>query len=226
MRKTSDAEFTSRPIAPRFHLDDHDAICLVRLERLFAEALSQIDDGNDPPTQVDDALDIVGRVWNGRDFRDADDFPHHRNRQSEGFAPDPKADDLEFLVHDGFVSFQERTISAYSARLVAFRGRTAPAGLPVVGMRLFQSEAIHRIEQVARELGHLLGGRSEFGGTGCGLLHELAHPLHRANDGLRARGLLFDRGIDFLSDFGEAVGGLGDLSGAAGLLHGGGANFL
>ena len=63
-------------------------------------------------------------------------------------------------------------------------------------------------------------------GTGSGLLHEFAHFFHRAHNALRAGSLLFDRRINFLRDFGQAIGGLGDLCGAAGLLHGGRADFL
>ena len=76
------------------------------------------------------------------------------------------------------------------------------------------------------ELGHLLGGGGQFRGTRGGLLHQLAHSFHGSHNRLRSRSLLFDRGIDFLRDFREPVGGFGDLRGAARLLRGGRADLL
>src|SRR5258705_363748 len=62
-----------------------------------------------------------------------------------------------------------------------------------------------------------VGNRGEF---------RHAHLFHRAHNGLRAAGLFFDGGINFLGDFGEAVGGFGNLSGANRLFVGGSADFL
>src|SRR5215470_3357126 len=45
-----------------------------------------------------------------------------------------------------------------------------------------QNEAIHTVEQIARELEHLFGRRRKFGGACRGLLAPLTHLVHRAND--------------------------------------------
>src|SRR6266704_2446928 len=107
---------------------------------------------------------------------------------------------------------------------------TAPAGLVRAGrpclVRTIQNKAVHAVEQVAREFQHLLSGGGEFRGTGSGLLHEFAHLVHGADDGLSARCLFLNGGIDFLGDFDEAAGGLGNLGRADGLFVGGGADLL
>jgi len=55
------------------------------------------------------------------------------------------------------------------------------------------------------------------------LLHEFAHLVHGADNGLGAGGLLFDGGTDFLGDFSKAASSFGDLRRADRLLVGGSA---
>src|SRR5215469_264592 len=108
--------------------------------------------------------------------------------------------------------------------------RVAPgSGNLAVAARLrgtIDDEAIHAVKQVAGELEHLFGGGGQLGGTGSGLLHQFAHLVHGADNGLRAGSLFLDGGVDLLGDFGEAVGSLGNLRGADGLFVCGGADFL
>jgi len=59
-----------------------------------------------------------------------------------------------------------------------------------------ENKAVHAIEQVAGELEHLLGSGGEFGRTRCGLLHQFAHFVHGADNGLRTGSLFLDGGID------------------------------
>src|SRR3984957_5838229 len=47
--------------------------------------------------------------------------------------------------------------------------------------RGIENETVHAVEEVARELEHLLGGGGQLGGARCGLLHEFAHLVHRAD---------------------------------------------
>jgi len=54
-------------------------------------------------------------------------------------------------------------------------------------------------------------GRRKLGRTRGGLLHKLAHLVHRTHDGLRAGSLFLDCGINLLRNFGEATSGLGNL---------------
>src|SRR5882724_6666551 len=111
-----------------------------------------------------------------------------------------------------------------------FPPTTVPGRIPPVRVCLLrsavQNEAVHAVEQVAGKFQHLFGGGGQLGRTGSGLLNEFAHFVHRANDGLCAGSLLFDGRIDFLGDFREAAGGLGNLRGANGLFVRGRANFL
>ena len=85
------------------------------------------------------------------------------------------------------------------------RGRPPRAASSGIAEVLFEDEAIHRFEQVARELRHLIRRGSQLCGARRGLLNQLTHPLHRANHGLRARSLLFHGRVDFLRDFGETI---------------------
>src|SRR6266700_4611434 len=84
---------------------------------------------------------------------------------------------------------------------------TAPAGLVRAGrpclVRTVKNKAVHAVEQVAREFQHLLSGGGELRGTGSGLLHEFAHLVHGADDGL-----FVGCGADLLGelvDFGDDV---------------------
>src|SRR5882724_6959940 len=99
--------------------------------------------------------------------------------------------------------------------------------IALFGLRgAIENEAVHAVQQVAGELKHLFGRGGKLGGAGSRLLNQFAHLFHRAHDSLRAAGLFFDGGINFLGDFGEAVGGFGNLSGANRLFVGGSADFL
>src|ERR1700758_5674204 len=101
-------------------------------------------------------------------------------------------------------------------RVVTAPCRTLALRTAVIGA--FENEAIHAVEQIAGELEHLLRSGGKLRGTGCGLLNEPAHLVHGANNGLGSGSLLFDGGIDFLGDLGEASGRLCDLGGTDGLL--------
>src|SRR6266403_855058 len=114
-----------------------------------------------------------------------------------------------------------RTISRTAAiRAVGFAA-TRPLYAGTV-----ENEFVHAIEQVAREFEHLLGGGGKFSEAGSGLLHQFAHFIHGANDGLGAGSLFFDGRIDFLGNFGKAAGGFGNLRGTDGLFVGSRADFL
>ena len=106
-------------------------------------------------------------------------------------------------------AYSDSSGAANHDRNAACRGALVSRGRFSLGA--VENEAVHAVEQVARKFEHLLGGGGEFGGTGSGLLNEFAHFVHGANDGLRTGCLLFDGGIDFLGDFGQAAGGFGDL---------------
>ncbi len=127
---------------------------------------------------------------------------------------------------------QERLTSAYSYSVDSLAGDTAGG---VAALRFaalaeltgtVDDEAVHVVEQVAGELEHLFGCGGKLRGTRSGLLHQFAHLVHGADDGLRAGSLFFDGRVDFLGDFRQPVRGLGDLRGADRLLVGGGADFL
>src|SRR5208337_720287 len=170
------------------------------------------------------------------DVRHADNFAHGSDTNPIGFVSDAEADDLEIFLHEvlsgsgtsdfgvfELVRFGRRTGAARSGGVAASRGGGAAR---VKLALLVDDKTIHVVEQVARKLEHLLRGSGKLGGTGSGLLHEIAHLLHGADDGLSAGSLFFDGGVDLLRDFSEAVGGFGDLRRANGLLVGGGADFL
>src|SRR5882762_7530017 len=110
-----------------------------------------------------------------------------------------------------------------------FRSATLPGRIPAVKVRrrsTVQNETVHAVQQIAGKLQHLLRGGGKFGRTGSGLLDQFAHFVHGANNGLGAGSLLFDCGVDLLSDFRETAGGFGDLRRANRLFIGGRANFL
>src|ERR1700747_1721346 len=96
---------------------------------------------------------------------------------------------------------------------------------PAVGMAIVDNEPVHRIEGIRGKLGHLLGGGGKFSRTRSGLLDELPHFLHGANNALCARRLFLNGRSNFLGDFREAVRGLGDLRRATRLLSGSRSNF-
>src|SRR5215469_3130 len=81
-------------------LHDDDSVFLAGAGGLVSETLAQIHDWNYPAAQIDHALDILGRVGDGSNFRNANDFAHHRNGHTERLMPDAEANDLKLLVHD------------------------------------------------------------------------------------------------------------------------------
>src|SRR5678815_3249291 len=64
-----------------------------------------------------------------------------------------------------------------------------------------QGKAVHRVEQFAGHLGHLLGGSGELGRAGSRRLHKLAHPLHGLYYGAGSGRLLFDGRVDLVGNF-------------------------
>src|SRR6202007_2002169 len=52
-----------------------------------------------PSAKIDNPLDIFGSIGDGGNLRHANDFADHGNRQPKCFAPDPKANDLNFFFH-------------------------------------------------------------------------------------------------------------------------------
>src|SRR5208282_2502634 len=82
---------------------------------------------------------------------------------------------------------------------------------------LFEGDVLQRLEQSARQFGHLFGGGRQLGRAGGRVLHQLAHLLHRAHHRLCPGGLLLDGGADLLGDLVQPVGGLGDLRRTHGL---------
>src|SRR5216684_2699899 len=106
----------------------------------------------------------------------------------------------------------------------ALRRRLAPrprsVALPAELRGAIQNEAVHAVQEIAGQLEHLLGCGGELCRTGGGLLHQFAHFVHGANHRLRARRLLLYRRINFLRDFREPAGGLGNLRGTDRLFRG------
>src|SRR5260221_410179 len=210
-------------------LDDENAILFVGLGRGSAESFAQIHHGDYFSAKVYDALDQVGRAWDGGDFRHADDFPDGTDANAIGFAADSKADDLEFFLHECFSALGPCQFGVFE--FAGFAGcRGTPFGRRILaGARMrgaIDDETIHGVEQVAGKFKHLFGGGGKLGGAGSRLLNQFAHLVYGADDVLRAGSLFLDGGADLLSNLREAVGGLGDLRGADGLFVGRGADLL
>src|SRR5713101_98159 len=212
--------------------DDENAVPFVGLNFGLTEAFAEVHDRNDLPAQIDDAFDQVRRAGDGSNLRNADNLAHGSDANAVRFIADAKADDLKIFFHrevSGPLGTRHFCVFEFlfAARLgVPAIGAVGFPATRALGAGAVQNKFVHPIEQVAGKLEHLLGGGGELGRTGSGLLHEFAHLVHGADDGLCAGSLLFDGGINFLGDFGEAAGGLGDLRRADGLFVGGGTDFL
>ncbi len=195
---------------------------------MLPKRFTQIHYGNDLPAQVDDALDDVRSVGDRSNFRDANDFANGADADSVRLVPDAKTDDLVVFLHvahsgQGLLTSGVLVFIAFRKSLPARTGRFT---VMTVLCGTVDDKAVHVVEQVAGKLEHLLGSSGKFSGTRSGLLNEFAHFIHGADDGLCAGSLFLNGGIDFLGDFGEAVGGLSDLRGADGLLAGCRTDFL
>src|SRR4029077_7469836 len=57
-----------------FHFSDQDTVLFVLIDLFFAEAFAQVDDGDDLAAKVDDAFNVIGRVRNRGDLRNAHDL--------------------------------------------------------------------------------------------------------------------------------------------------------
>src|SRR5690348_8403720 len=211
--------------------DDENAILFVGLNLGLAEALAQVHHGDNLAAKIDHAFDQVRSAGDRSDFRNADDLAHGGDTHAVRFVPYPETDDLKVFFHQRVSGpLGTRQFGVFEILVALFLRAAALATLVSPARALLggavEHKTVHGIEQIARELQHLLGGSRKLRGAGSRLLNEFAHLVHGANDGLRAGSLFFDGGIDFLRDFGEAAGSLGNLRGAHGLLVGGGADFL
>src|SRR5262249_48202315 len=99
----------------------------------------------------------------------------------------------------------------------------ARATLRCIGI---QNKSVHAVQQVAGQLQHLLGCRRQFRRARGGLLYELSHLVHCPYYRLGTGGLLLNRRVDFLSDFGQPARRFGNLCGSHGLLVGRRADLL
>src|SRR5690348_8735774 len=80
-------------------LGNQNAVPVTGLSGGFAEALAQVNDGNDFAAQVNNAFQVVGRIGHGGNFRHADDFVHGGDGHAVGLAAHPETDNLQVLFH-------------------------------------------------------------------------------------------------------------------------------
>src|SRR6266566_5240755 len=199
-------------------LDNEYAVLLVGLNVRLAKALAQVHHRNDFAAKVYDPLDELRRAGHGGDFRNADDLAHRSNTHAVRFVANPETHYLKVLFHqESPVPLGTRQFGVFGFLVAAFFRVTALAArFPAAEALLsgtVENKAVHAVAQIAREFQHLFGGSRQFGRAGSGLLNQLAHLIHGANDRLRTGSLLFNRRVDFLRDFGKPAGGLGDLRG-------------
>src|SRR5205809_465717 len=102
---------------------------------------------------------------------------------------DAEADDLDIFFHcEGSPTSGPSHSSEFGlCRARVIRRAAARCGITPCARCTapVQKETIHPLEELARELEHLLRRGGKLSGTGGGLLDEFAHFVHRANDGLR-----------------------------------------
>src|SRR5262249_25956944 len=111
----------------------------------FTEPLAQVHHGDDFSAQVDHALEIVGSVGHGGDFRHPHDFMQGSDGYALGLASHLAAHDVQVTAH-----------GSGSSEKPSARTRRSTLGAPVeiaaVASFVFQAEAVERFEQPARHL--------------------------------------------------------------------------
>src|SRR5207248_1558368 len=213
-----------------FKLHDENAVLFVGLNFRLAKTLAQVHHRNDFAAQVYDTLDQIGSARDSGNLRNADNFTHGADADSIRFIADPKTHYLKILFHQevsGPLGSRQFRVLGFLVAIffVATTLRCFSTSQALLGGAI-QNKTVHAVKQIAREFQHLFGSGRKLSSAGGGLLHQFTHLVHGSNNGLRTRGLFFDRGVDFLRNFREAAGGLGDLRGAHRLLVGRRADFL
>ena len=145
---------------------DEDSIFFVRDDLTLSKALSQINDRDDLAAQIDHAFHVVRCIGDGCDFRDANDLVNEIDRDTECLPADAEAHEMEVFGHQTDpLNLVAGGCGHGITSITPISTITATSLLTIQAMRSerLKNEAIHRFEQSAGHLRHLIGRSGQLG---------------------------------------------------------------
>src|SRR5258708_31519500 len=122
-------------------LDHQNPVLFLQRGLFVAKALAQVHHRYDLAPQVNHALEIVGRVGDGGNFRHSHDFMQRSDGHTVGLAPYLETDDMESAAHTGpnmlvhpSLSYSAFSSSGYRPQpggQLAISRRLRPAAMPL-----------------------------------------------------------------------------------------------